>query len=162
MSQCSRLVNVTDEQSLELLVSMRALSPYRKTVLLRSTDQSAARTSLTSMLSPLLSVLTERLQFSVQCDCCICAVSSSPLYMTRVEAVAAGHTGYNLMKLRLSAKYYLLFVFWFNWKWWYPNLIPASVTSSHLSVTRLSFLGYGPLLLTLAHSHALKIPVIHE
>ena len=30
------------------------------------------------------------------------------------------------------------------------------ITSSHLSVTRLSFLGYGPLLLTLAHSHALK------
>ena len=43
----------------------------------------------------------------------------------------------------------------------FPNLIPASITSSHLSVTRLSFLGYGPLLVTLAHSHALKIPVIH-
>ena len=40
-------------------------------------------------------------------------------------------------------------------------LIPASITSSHLSVTRLSFLGYGPLHLTLAHSHALKISVIH-
>ena len=42
-----------------------------------------------------------------------------------------------------------------------PNLIPASITSSHLSVIHLSFLGYGPPLLTLAHSHALKIPIIY-
>jgi len=42
-----------------------------------------------------------------------------------------------------------------------PNLIPASITSSHLSVIHLSFLDYGPPHLTLAHPHALKIPIIY-
>ena len=37
-----------------------------------------------------------------------------------------------------------------------PNLIPASITSSHLSVIHLSFLGHGPPHITLAHPHALK------
>jgi len=60
------------------------------------------------MLSPLWSVLTTKLRFSVHHGCFACVLPSSPLYMTRVEAVAS-KPGYNLQKLRLSAKYSLLF-----------------------------------------------------
>jgi len=86
------------------VLSVRALSPNRHSVLLKSTDRSSSRTNLSSMLSPLCSVLTNKLQFSVQHECCVCAVSSSSLYLTCVEAVPS-QAGYNLQKLRLSARY---------------------------------------------------------
>ena len=88
-----------------MLLCIGALSTYRRTVLLKSVDESSAVTCRSLMLSALWSVLSVKLQFAVLRGCCVCPLPSSPLYMTRVEAVA-GKVGYNLQKLRLSARYF--------------------------------------------------------
>ena len=91
-----------------MLLCIGALSTYRRTVLLKSVDESSAVTCRSLMLSALWSVLSVKLQFVVLRGCCcvcVCPLPSSPLYMTRVEAVA-GKVGYNLQKLRLSARYF--------------------------------------------------------
>ena len=96
---------------MQTLLSIHALSPFTKSLLLKSTDHSSPSTDVWSLLCPLWSVLTTKLEFTVHHGCCVCLSQSSALRLTRVEAVA-DPVAYNVQKLRLSARSPIVIFTW--------------------------------------------------